>query len=465
MFDGEFFWVLGVFFWVLDRAPRERLRLRGVPRSPVRTIPRKAAKRSSRELDLAALLGAAEQVRAGFRSPAQGRSNCGPEQAPCRAPRPCAGTARGSAAPCIAAKPAVQPPPKPAAPETRTKVKAPRRVKKERTESMEVVDDAEVVVEKERSSEGPWLIKRYFKEDVISKVQWAYMKPEDISGAFAWISEFHQRRLGLRGVITRQYVPPNVPLCKEWLLSFDGRPKGDCSATVQGQRIVLSEEMFRDAFFVEEELNPRASQEPFPKHVIRSGLEDWPRSIAGPIIHFVKSALEPILEDDSDDEGPHPQLLDLPGYQFKCVKDEMCQVKKHLEVPNNTRLRETFVDQVLTHLLIHLGIYKGRARPLRSGPRPQATRAREQGLAALRRAAMAPRGPLPGLLVQRRGRWPSAGLAALRRGRWPSAGSCGPAQGREDPGGPAQGLQGPRGLVAEPQPLAALLWAASLQRL
>ncbi|KAL3683985.1 hypothetical protein R1sor_002007 [Riccia sorocarpa] len=129
-------------------------------------------------------------------------------------------------------KPAVQPPPKPAASKARPKVKAPKRVKRERAESVEAV--AVEAVEKERSSEGPWLIKRYYKVDVVSKVQWAYMKPEDICGAFAGISEFQQRRLGLRGVITRQYVPPNVPLCKEWLLSFDGGPQRDCSATVQG---------------------------------------------------------------------------------------------------------------------------------------------------------------------------------------------------------------------------------------
>ncbi|KAL3689510.1 hypothetical protein R1sor_015819 [Riccia sorocarpa] len=144
---------------------------------------------------------------------------------------------------------------------------APKRVKRERAESVEAV--AVEAVEKERSSEGPWLIKRYYKVDVVSKVQWAYMKPEDILGAFAGISEFHKRRLGLRGVITRQYVPPNVPLCK------DGGPERDCSATVQGQRIVLTEEMFRDAFFIPEELNPGASSHPFPKHVMRSALEDW----------------------------------------------------------------------------------------------------------------------------------------------------------------------------------------------
>ncbi|KAL3677407.1 hypothetical protein R1sor_027355 [Riccia sorocarpa] len=294
-------------------------------------------------------------------------------------------------------KPAVQHPPKPAAPKARTKVKAPRRVKRERAESVEAVTVE--AVEKERSSEGPWLIKRYYKVDVVSNVQWAYMKPEDISGAFAGISEFHQRRLGLRGVITRQYVPPNVPLCKEWLLSFDGGPKGDCSATVKGQRIVLTEEMLRDAFFIQEELNPPASQHPFPKHVMRSALEDWfscydekakryladdcvheewrpvfqclqaflltkrrPRSISGPIIHFVKSAIQPVIDEEDGEEDtsmtPHPKLLDMAAYQFKCVRDEMCQVKKHLEQPNNSRLRETFVGQVLTHLLIHLGIYK-----------------------------------------------------------------------------------------------------------
>ncbi|KAL3682961.1 hypothetical protein R1sor_000983 [Riccia sorocarpa] len=88
------------------------------------------------------------------------------------------------------------------------------------------------------------------------------------------------------------------------------------------------------------------------------------RSISGPIIHFVKSALQHVVfEDDSDGEedtsmGPHPKLLDLAAYQFKCVRDEMCQVKKNLEQPNNSRLRETFVGKVLTHLLIHLGIYK-----------------------------------------------------------------------------------------------------------
>ncbi|KAL3675473.1 hypothetical protein R1sor_025421 [Riccia sorocarpa] len=294
-------------------------------------------------------------------------------------------------------KPAVQPTPKPAAPKARTKVKAPKRPKRERADSVEAV--AVEAVEKERSSEDPWLMKRYYKVDVVSKVQWAYMKPEDILGAFAGISEFHQRRLGLRGVITRQYVPPNVPLCKEWLLSFDGGSERDCSATVQGERIVLTEEMFRDAFFIPEELNPGASSHPFPKSVMRSALEDWfsrydekakrylaedcvheewrpvfqclqsfllakrrPRSISGPIIHFVKSALEPVIDEEDGEEDTreiaHPKLLDLAGYQFKCVRDEMMQVKKHLEQPNNSRLRETFVDQVLTHLLIHLGIYK-----------------------------------------------------------------------------------------------------------
>ncbi|KAL3680148.1 hypothetical protein R1sor_023104 [Riccia sorocarpa] len=190
-----------------------------------------------------------------------------------------------------------------------------------------------------------------------------------------------------------------VPLCKEWLLSFDSGPERDCSATVQGQRIVLTEEMFRDDFFIPEELNPEASSHPFPKHVMRSALEDWfsrydekakrylaedcvheewrpvfqclqtfllekrmPRSISGPIIHFVKSALEPVIDEEDGEEDTreiaHPKLLDLAGYQFKCVRDEMMQVKKHLEQPNNSRLRETFVGQVLTHLLIHLGIYK-----------------------------------------------------------------------------------------------------------
>ncbi|KAL3676024.1 hypothetical protein R1sor_025972 [Riccia sorocarpa] len=374
-------------------------------------------------------------------------------------------------------KPAVQPPPKPAVPKARSKVKAPRRLKRERAESVEAV--AVEAVEKERSSEGPWLIKKYYKVDVISKVQWAYMKPEDIFGAFAGISEFNQRRLGLRGVITRQYVPPNVPLCKEWLLSFDGGREGDCSATVQGQRIVLSEEMFRDAFFVEEELNPPASCEPFPKHVMRSGLEDWfshydekakrylaedcvheewrpvfqclqsfllakrrPRSIAGPIIHFVKSALEPIPEDDSDDEddeGPHPQLLDLPAYQFKCVREEMCQLKKHLEVPDNSRLRETFVGQVLTHLLIHLGPRQNTAA-LPGAASLARPRARHGGPAQGRHG---PWRPCAGAASGAPGSRPCAGplrpLAALCRGRWPSAGSRGPAEGRGGPWRPRTG--------------------------
>ncbi|KAL3681879.1 hypothetical protein R1sor_024835 [Riccia sorocarpa] len=108
-----------------------------------------------------------------------------------------------------------------------------QRIGKKRVhEGFAGIDDAKVVVKKERSCEDPWLIKRYFKVDVISNVQWAYIKPDDISTAFAGISEFQIRRLGLRGVITRQYIPPNVPLCKEWLLSFDGAPKRDCSATV-----------------------------------------------------------------------------------------------------------------------------------------------------------------------------------------------------------------------------------------
>ncbi|KAL3694281.1 hypothetical protein R1sor_007932 [Riccia sorocarpa] len=384
-------------------------------------------------------------------------------------------------------KPAVQPPPKPAPSKARPKVKAPKRLKRERAESVDAV--AVKAVEKERSSEGPWLIKRYYKVDVVSKVQWAYMKPEDILGAFAGISEFHQRRLGLRGV-TRQYVPPNVPLCKEWLLSFDGGRKGDCSATVQGQRIVLEEEMFRDAFFVEEELNPPASQEPFPKHVMRSGLEDWfshydekakrylaedcvheewrpvfqciqsfllakrrPRSIAGPIIHFVKSALEPVIPEDEEDGdedtsmGPHPKLLDLAAYQFKCVRDEMCQVKKHLEVLNNTRLRETFVGQVLTHLLIHLGIYKPSPEEDLNDDKQVVLHedvgsSKRRGIAALRRAGRA--------------------LAALRRGRWPSAGSCGPAQGRNFCAALRRAGRALRGLA--PGPLAERRAASPLRR-
>ncbi|KAL3696053.1 hypothetical protein R1sor_010129 [Riccia sorocarpa] len=331
-------------------------------------------------------------------------------------------------------KPAVQPPPKPGASKARPKV------------------------------------------DVVSNVQWAYMKPEDICGVFAGISEFHQRRLGLRGVITRQYVPPNVPLCKEWLLSFDGGPQRDCSATVQGQRIVLTEEMFQDAFFIPEELNPPASSHPFPKHVMRSAVEDWfsrydekvkrylaedcvheewqpvfqclqtfllakrrPRSISGPIIHFVKSALEPVIDEEDGEEDTsmiaHPKLLDLAGYQFKCVRDEMMQVKKHLEQSNNSRLRETFVGQVLTHLLIHLGIYKpspeedlnddtqfilhedvgsSKRRGPRAGLRPRAgpriglrscawaasLRGRAQGLAAPPRAAHGPHGPARGQVLE-----------------------------------------------------------------
>ncbi|KAL3681880.1 hypothetical protein R1sor_024836 [Riccia sorocarpa] len=135
-----------------------------------------------------------------------------------------------------------------------------------------------------------------------------------------------------------------------------------------------------------------------------------PRSISRLIIHFVKNALQPVIpEDDSDGEedtsmGPHPKLLDLAAYQFKCVRDEMCQVKKHLEQPNNSRLRETFVGQVLTHLLIHLGIYKGGSglggpagRSGRSGP-PQgrmdlaALHMPAKAVAALRRAVPGPSG-------------------------------------------------------------------------
>ncbi|KAL3690053.1 hypothetical protein R1sor_016362 [Riccia sorocarpa] len=125
----------------------------------------------------------------------------------------------------------------------------------------------------------------------------------------------------------------------------------------------------------------------------------------------------------------------LPAYQFKCVRDGMCQVKKHLEVPNNSRLRETFVGQVLTYLLIHLGIYKGRHGP----SRPCA--------GAARRA--------PGL----RACDPTEGRKGPAR---PYAGAAGRAQGlavlqraAKDPGGP----------VPEPQPFAALLGAACLQRL
>ncbi|KAL3691085.1 hypothetical protein R1sor_004736 [Riccia sorocarpa] len=66
------------------------------------------------------------------------------------------------------------------------------------------VDDEEVV-DKERSNERPWLIKRYYKVDIISNVQWAYMKSVDISAAFAGISEFQLWRIGLKGVITRQF--------------------------------------------------------------------------------------------------------------------------------------------------------------------------------------------------------------------------------------------------------------------
>ncbi|KAL3685892.1 hypothetical protein R1sor_003914 [Riccia sorocarpa] len=203
----------------------------------------------------------------------------------------------------------VQPPSEPAVPKARAKVLPQKKAKKERAESVEALDDEEVV-DKERSNEGPWLIKRYYKVDIISNVPWAYMKPVDISAAFVGISEFQLRRLGLRGVITCQYVSPNT-----FLLA-----------------------------------------------------KRRPRSIAGPIIHFVKSALQPVFPegvspDDSDGEedtsmGTHPKLLDLAAYQFKCVRDKICQVKKHLEQPNNSRLWETFVGQVLTHLLIHLGIYK-----------------------------------------------------------------------------------------------------------
>ncbi|KAL3689117.1 hypothetical protein R1sor_015426 [Riccia sorocarpa] len=304
-----------------------------------------------------------------------------------------------------------------------------KKAKQERAESVEAIDDEEVV-DKESSNEGPWLIKRYYKVDIINNFQWAYMEPVDISAAFVGISEFQLRRVGLRGVITRQYVPPN------------------------GQRIILTEELIRDAFFIHEELNPPASQQPFPKHVMRIALEDWfsrydektkrylaedcvhevwrsvfqclqtfllakrmPRSITGPIIHFVKSALqhvfpEGVLLDDSDGEedtsmGPHPKLLDLAAYQFKCIRDEMCQVKKHLEQPNNSRLRETFVGQVLTHLLIHLGIYKAayeRAAGVITA----------LGHAALRRAARALHGPAQSRNTEPRG------PAALRRAQGPA---------------------------------------------
>ncbi|KAL3698337.1 hypothetical protein R1sor_012413 [Riccia sorocarpa] len=331
-------------------------------------------------------------------------------------------------------KPVVQPPPKPAPSKAKPNVKAPKRVKRERTESVEAV--VVEAVEKEMFSEGPWLIKRYYKVDVVSKVQWAYMKPEDICGAFARISEFHQRRLGLRGVITRQYVPPNVPLCKEWLLSFDGGPQHDCSATIQGQRIVLTEEMFRDAFFIPEELNPGASSHPFPKHVMRSalgGLVLAPRSISGPIIHFVKSALEPVIDEEDTSMIAHPKLLDLAGYQFKCVRDEMMQVKKHLEQPNNSRLRETFVGQVLTHLLIHLGIYKGRTNP---------------------------RGPAQGLA---KGCGPAQGLVQARGPALGPPPCTAPRRAAQDPHGPApralRGAASPAGEVLEPEMQQRLLHA------
>ncbi|KAL3683984.1 hypothetical protein R1sor_002006 [Riccia sorocarpa] len=204
--------------------------------------------------------------------------------------------------------------------------------------------------------------------------------------------------------------------------------------------------MFRDAFFIPEELNPPASSHPFPKHVMRSALEDWfsrydekmkrylaedcvheewrpvfqclqtfllakrrLRSISGPIIHFVKSALEPVIDEEDGEEDTsmiaHPKLLDLAGYQFKCVRDEMMQVKKHLEQPNNSRLRETFMGQVLTHLLIHLGIYKGRTEvltALRRTVSPAGRKGPARPCARLRRVAVQTQGRSPPRALLRR---------------------------------------------------------------
>ncbi|KAL3698355.1 hypothetical protein R1sor_012431 [Riccia sorocarpa] len=247
--------------------------------------------------------------------------------------------------------------------------------------------------------------------------------------------------------------------------------------------------MFRDAFFIPEELNPLASSHPFPKHVMRSALEDWfsrydekakrylaedcvheewrpvfqclqtfllakrrPRSISGPIIHFVKSALEPVIDEEDGEKDTsmiaHPKLLDLAGYQFKCVRDEMMQVKKHLEQPNNSRLRETFVGQVLTHLLIHLGIYK---------PSPEEDLnddtqfiLHEDVGSSKRRGPRIYNGPAQGR-KQDRGR--AQGLAQGCGPARPSAGFSGPAYGRTWPSRPCAGLRAPPAVRALSGPL------------
>ncbi|KAL3702211.1 hypothetical protein R1sor_020233 [Riccia sorocarpa] len=294
-------------------------------------------------------------------------------------------------------KPAVQPPPKPAVPKARSKVKAPKRVKRERAESVEAVNEVEVV-EKKKSSEGPWLIKRYFKVDVISNVQWAYMKSVDISAAFVGISEFEQRRLGLRGVITCQYVPPNVPLCKEWLLSFDGAPKRDCSATVQGQRIIFTEELFREAFFIQEELNPPDLNNRFlnmscglvwrtgSRVTMRRRSDIWRRTA---YMKFGDPSFNPSPEEDLNDDT---QVI---------LHEDVGSSKRRVAAPN----RAADVTRRCASRAHARGPERGRKSPSRHFAWAASPGGRAQGLAAPRRAAIALCGPARGL----------NGFAALRR--------------------------------------------------
>ncbi|KAL3698121.1 hypothetical protein R1sor_012197 [Riccia sorocarpa] len=166
-------------------------------------------------------------------------------------------------------------------------------MKRERAESVEAINEV-AVVEKERSSEALWLIKRYFK----------------------------------------------VPLCKEWLLSFDGAPKRDCSATVQGQRIILTEELFREVFFIQEELNPSASQQPFPKHVMRIGLEDW-------FSRYDEKAKRYLAEDCIHEPSPKEDLND----DMQVILHEDVGSSKRRAPLRRTDVLEPEMQQRLLHAL------------------------------------------------------------------------------------------------------------------
>ncbi|KAL2613710.1 hypothetical protein R1flu_025402 [Riccia fluitans] len=54
--------------------------------------------------------------------------------------------------------------------------------------------------------------------------------------------------------------------------------------------------------------------------------------------------------------GIHQDLCDLPKYQMKCFMEEMVLVRAHLQ-EGKFHSREMFIGQVLTHILVHLGIY------------------------------------------------------------------------------------------------------------